>query len=70
MGSDLRLEGSLMRQSCKAGKGSDRTDFLKHDKLRVWAGVKVRECYSEVEHIDEDRKSRGATDFAEEHGFP
>ena len=58
MGSDLRLEGSLMRQAFKAGKWGDRTHFPKHDKLSGWAGVKVRECYSEVEQIDEDRKSR------------
>ena len=27
-GSELRLEGSLMRQACKAAKASDRAEFL------------------------------------------
>ena len=50
MGNDLRLEGSLMRQAFEAGKSGDWTDFLEHDRLSVWTGVKV-------EQMDEDPKS-------------
>ena len=50
-----------MRRACYAAKSGDWGNsveaFLKDGKLSMWACVKVRECYSEVELEDEGRVS-------------
>ena len=71
--SDLRFEGILMRRAdhaVKSGKWQNCVEeFLKGDRLSVWASVKVRDCYNEVESEDEDGVSiahdiqRKSTDF-------
>ena len=44
-------------------------DFFENDGLSAWPSVKLRECYSEMEQEDEDRKSiaqlmvKKSTDF-------
>ena len=41
----------------EAGKAGDWADVLDNNKLSAWSSVKLRECHSEVEQEDEDRKS-------------
>ena len=58
---DLHSEGLLMRPAYYAGKSGDWKSCLEQfridDKLSVWASVKVRECYNEVDAEDESRLS-------------
>ena len=54
---DLRSDGSLMCQAFKAGKAGDWAEFPNNDKLSFWASVQVREFYSQMEQIDEDRRN-------------
>ena len=71
--SDFCFEGILMRRACEAGKPGDWKNYLevffKDDRLSMWARVKERECYNEVELEDEGRISiaqdilRKSTDF-------
>ena len=62
---DLKFDASLMRQAFTAGKLGDWAAFLENEKLSVWASVNVRECDSELEQEDENRKTFGAADPAE-----
>ena len=58
VGNELRLEGSSMRQVFSAGKSGRLGGIVeKNDRLNAWACAKLRDCYSEVEQEDEDRKS-------------
>ena len=57
MGSNLLLEGSLMRQAFKARKAGGWAQFLRHYTFSARSSVNLRECHSEVEQADEDRKS-------------
>ena len=54
---DLKFDASLMRQAFTAGELGDWATFLFNEKLNVWASVNVRECYSELEQEDENRKT-------------
>ena len=58
------------RQSLKAGKAGDWAVLLKNDTRKGWSSVKLRECHSEVEQDDEERKNICAADFEEKHGLP
>ena len=54
---DLRFDGSLMRQAYNVGKSGDWKGFLENDKLSAWTSVQVGECYNEVEQKDEGPQS-------------
>ena len=43
---DLQSDGSLIRQAFHCRKVGRPVGIPSHDKLRVWARVQVRECYS------------------------
>ena len=76
--SDLLFECLLMRYAYYAGEGRSSywenylEEFLKDVRLSLWASVKVRECYNEVDAEDEGRLRiapdtlRKRTDFLEE----
>ena len=59
--SEFCFEGILMRRACEAVKPGDWKNYLevffKDDRLSMWARVKVRDCYNEVELEDEGRIS-------------
>ena len=59
--SDLSFGGFLMRRAYYRVKPGDKENylevFLKDDTLSIWASVRVRECYNEVEIEDEGRVS-------------
>ena len=57
VGSDMRLDGTLMLHEISAGKAGDWADLLKSDRLNAWTSAKLRECYSGVEQEDQERKS-------------
>ena len=50
-----------MRRAYDAEKSGDWENylevFLKDDRFTIWASVKVRECFNEVEPEDEGRVS-------------
>ena len=68
---DVRLDDTLMRQAIKGGTAGGRSELVKGDRLNAWTSAKLRECYSEVEQEDEERKStvqqilQKSTDFPE-----
>ena len=58
--SDLRLDGTLRRQAtqvAKAAKADDWTDLVESDRLNTWTSAKQRECHSEMDQEDEERKT-------------
>ena len=61
----MPLDGTSMCQTIKAG---DWADLVISDKLTAWTSKKLRECYSEVEQEDEERKSIVQQINAGEHG--
>ena len=50
-------------------KASNWAEFLENDKLGACSSVKLRECYSEVEQEDDDRKSISQVILRKKHGL-
>ena len=54
--SDMRLDGTLIRQASKAGKAGDWSELPESDRLNAWTSAKLQECSNEVKQDDDERK--------------
>ena len=55
--SDMRFDGTFIRQVIKAGIAGDWSELVKSDRLNVWPSAKLQECHIEVTQEDDERKS-------------
>ena len=55
--SDMRLDGTLIRQASKAGKAGDWSEIPESDRHNAWTSAKLQECSNEVKQDDDEPKS-------------